>query len=230
MRAVNLLPRNEARSGPGLPSPWVLLAAAVPVVAGSLVYLGYSTEQAKVAGKRAELAAVQAQLNRFTAKREGLLAQSDLVGLRATRQTALQDALSKSMAWEMMLQDLARVLPKGISLTNLSAQSPTPSAARATFSPTSTATSSTTASSTTPIPPVATPPPTSFMIQGNAGTHDQIAQLLERLSLLPMLSSVTLTSTSTLSSNNTPGTKAGPPQIQFSVSAGVMALPQGTAP
>ena len=85
MRAVNLLPKDEARSGPGLPSPWVLLAAARAVVAGSLVYLGYSIEHATVADKRAELAAVQVRLDRFTAKQAGLRAQGDLVGLRSTR-------------------------------------------------------------------------------------------------------------------------------------------------
>ena len=85
------------------------------------------------------MSAVQARLDQFTAKQAGLQAQGDLVGLRSKRQAALQDALSKSTAWNVMLQDLARVLPKGVSLTNLSAQSPTPSASKvsALTSPTS---------------------------------------------------------------------------------------------
>lgn len=230
MRAVNLLPRDEARSGPGLPSPWVLLAAAVPVVAGSLVYLGYSTEHATVADKRAELAAVQTRLDQFTAKQAGLQAQGDLVGLRSKRQAAFQDALSKSTAWNVMLNDLARVLPKGVSLTNLSAQSPTPSASKV-----AAATSSTSAS------PAPAPLPTSFTIVGTANSHDQIAQLLARLSLLPMLTNVTLTSTSTVTPSTAtaatststgekaPAKKAGPPQVSFFVSAGIVPLGQGAS-
>ena len=210
----------------------MLLAAALPVVAGSLVYLGYSTEHAALANKRAELAAVQVRLDKFTAKQAGLQAQGDLVGLRSKREAALEDALSKSTAWNVMLQDLARVLPKGVSLTNLSAQSPTPSASVARASAVTSPISASTATA---------PLPTSFTLVGIASSHDQIAHLLARLSLLPMLTNVSLTSTSTVTPSTAtaatstatgekaPAKKAGPPQVTFFVSAGVVPLGQGAA-
>ena len=205
MRAVNLLPKDEPRSSRGLPSPWVLLAATVPVVAGSLVYLGYSSEQAKVSDKRAELVVVQAQIAKLSGAQAGLKAQSALVGLRATRQTALADALAKSMPWDVTLGDLARVLPTGVSLTSLNALSPTPAASSA-------ATSAATASASA-----------GFSLQGVAQNHDQVAELLERLSLLPMLSDVTLGMTSTVQSDKGPG------QLAFQVTAAVHPPPTGGA-
>ena len=84
----------------------MLLAATAPVVAGGLVYLGYSTEHSKIVDKRAELAAVQAKLDQLAALHAGVAAQSGLFSLHGLRQTALQDALSKSMAWDVTLEDL----------------------------------------------------------------------------------------------------------------------------
>jgi Tfp pilus assembly protein PilN len=234
MRAVNLLPRDEARSGPGLPSPWIFLAAAVPVVAGSLVYFGYSTEHAKVSDKRAELAIVQARLDRLNARMAGLQSQTDLVGMSGQRKAALADALSKSVAWDVTLQDLARILPKGVFLTNLTLESPTPSSAKVTQAPAPTTTTTTTTSgssgTTTPASslPIPVAPPTSATIQGFAADHNQIAELIERLSLLPMLTNVTLTNTSTQSSQAAKGTKAGPSQIQFVVAAGILSVQKGS--
>lgn len=223
MRAVNLLPRDDARGGRSLPSPWVMLAATAPVVAGCLVYVGYTTEQSKVVDKRTELAAIQSRLDRLASAQSGLVAESSLVGLRGQRIAALQDALSKSMAWDVTLQDLARVLPKGVSLTSVSAQSPTPSAA---------------AAPATGVPAAApVSAPQTFNMVGLAATHDQVAELLERLSLLPMLTNVTLISTSTVTVTapaptptaanlgvTTKTTKAPPTHLQFTLSAGVLQL------
>jgi Tfp pilus assembly protein PilN len=220
MRAVNLLPRDDARARRGLPSPWVMVAATAPVVAGCLVYVGYSTEHSKVVDKRTELAAIQARLDSLTRAQAGIAAESGLVGVRSQRIAALQDALSKSMVWDVTLEDLARVLPKGVSLTSLSAQSPTPAASAVT---------------TTGLPaPVPTNTPQTFNLVGLAKTHDQVAEVLERLSLLPMLTNVTLGNTSTVTVT-TPGptptaanlgattpTKAPKTQLQFTVTAGVI--------
>jgi Tfp pilus assembly protein PilN len=213
-----------------MPSPWVLLAATVPVVAGSLVYLGYSTEQSSVADKQAQLAVVQARLARLSSLQGGMASQSTLLTLKGQRSLAIQDALSKSMPWDVTLEDLARVLPEGVSLTNLSATSPTPSA-----------------SASTGLPPAPAPgggsAPQTFNLTGNAQSHDQVAEVLERLSLLPMLTNVTLTSTSTVT-GTTPAaaaastlggsapTKPAKPvktMLQFSLSAGIQQPPKAVA-
>jgi Tfp pilus assembly protein PilN len=227
MRAVNLLPKDDARARRGMPSPWVLLAATVPVVAGSLVYLGYSSEHSTVADKQAQLAVVQAKLASLSSLQGGAASQATLLTLKGARSLAIQDALSKSMPWDVTLEDLARVLPKGVSLQSMSATSPTPSAA---------------ASTGLPPTPTATPAsaPQTFAITGNAQNHDQVAELLERLSLLPMLTNVTLTSTSTAvaatptSAANAPlgGTAPAKPAkavkttLQFSLTAGIQQPPK----
>jgi Tfp pilus assembly protein PilN len=197
-----------------------MVAATAPVLAGCLVYFGYSTEQSKLADKRSELAAIQARLDSLTTAQAGIAAESSLVGLRGQRILALQDALSKSMVWDVTLQDLARVLPKGVSLTSISAQSPTPAASAAT---------------TTGLPaPVPTNAPQTFNLVGLAANHDQVAELLERLSLLPMLTNVTLSNTSTVTVTApaptptaanlgaTKSTKPLPTHLQFTVTAGVI--------
>jgi len=224
MRAVNLLPRDDARAGRSLPSPWVLLAATVPVVAGSLVYLGYSHEHTTLADKKAELAIVQAHLDHMTSLQAGVAAQSSLFSLRGQRSAALQDALSKQMPWDVTLEDLARVLPKGVFLTNLSATSPTPSGS---------ATVPSTGPATPSVPAVV---PQTFTLSGTAENHDQIAQLLERLSLLPMITNVTLASTQTSTTSAPPPAETGAAPaksapapkttLQFSLTAGVEQPPK----
>ena len=224
MRAVNLLPKDDVRTRRGMPSPWVLVAATAPIVAGGLVYLGYSTEHSKVSDKQAQLTAVQARLDRLASQQAGLTAQGSLFSLKGLRAAALEDALSKSMPWDVTLEDLARVLPKGVSLTSMSATSPTPAA------------SAPVASTATPAPVPATVPQT-FSLSGLAQNHDQVAELLERLSLLPMITNVTLSSTTTATASGAPAevvgssapakpAKAAKPTLQFSLTAGIQQPPK----
>jgi Tfp pilus assembly protein PilN len=199
MRAVNLLPREDPRTRRrGLPGPWLVLSVAAPLVAGGAVYLGYSSEHSSVTAKRAELAAVSSRLAALTPALSTAAAESALVGQRASRQAALQDALAKAMPWDLTLDDLARVLPKQVWLTSLTAQSPTPG--------------------TSATPAIAAPVPggpVGFTLQGYAHSQAEVAGLLARLSLLPMLNNVSLTSTSQTTS------ATGPSFVQFEVTAGL---------
>src|SRR5438445_4041678 len=103
MRAVNLLPKDEARDRRGLPSPWVMLSAAAPLLAGSVVYLGYSKEHASLVDKRGELSAVRARLATVKSATSMAADQTSLVGERTKRQLALEDALGKVMPWDVTL-------------------------------------------------------------------------------------------------------------------------------
>ena len=225
MRAVNLLPKDDVRTRRGMPSPWVLVAATVPFVAGGLVYLGYSAEHSNVTDKQAQLAVVQARLDRLASQQSGMAAQGSLFSLKGLRAAALEDALSKSMPWDVTLEDLARVLPKGVSFTGMSATSPTPAA------------SASAPAAPAPTPAVGpTPVPQTFSLSGIAQNQDQVAELLERLSLLPMITNVTLSSTSTVTTSGAPPeTGAGAPAkpakpakttLQFSLTAGVQQIPK----
>ena len=204
MRAVNLLPKDVVRDRRGLPSPWVMLSAAAPVLAGSLVYLGYSTEHSTLVTKRGELAAVRSRLESVKAAGASAAAQTSLVGERTKRQLALEDALAKVMPWDVTLDDLARVIPKDVWLTALSADSPTPAGVAT--------------------PTAASPPnPTGFTLSGYAHSQDAVAHLLARLRLLPMLGNVALGSTSGATGDTGKGL------VQFQVTASVQAMPKASS-
>jgi Tfp pilus assembly protein PilN len=153
-----------------------------------------------------------------------------LVGQLSQRQAALEDALSKEVSWDATLDDLARVLPKDVWLTSLSAQSPTPAgvatvaptpAATTTGSTTTTSTAATTTTTAAPVPAATTP--TAFTISGFAGSQDSVAELLARLRLMPMLNNVTLGNTTT----RAPAVAGGKSFVQFQVSANIQSIPNG---
>ena len=127
---------------------------------------------------------------------------------------ALQDALGRRVAWDRILDQIARVLPANVWLTQLNAMSPTPTTAAPPPAPTTTTSSSSSSSSTTPVVPAA--PSALFTLTGYAYSHDDVAHLLARLALVPSLTNVTLGATSSA----TVGPKA---VIQFTVNATMQA-------
>jgi hypothetical protein len=200
MRAVNLLPRADVRSRRNLPSPWVALSAAAPLLAGSLVYLGYSVEHSSVLDKRAELGSVKAHIKAIRSSGSNAAGEAGLVSERSQRQAALADALAKGVAWDVTLDDLARVIPPDVWLTTMTAQSPTPAGAVATTG--------------------AAPNPTGFTLAGYAHSQEAVAHLLARLQLLPMLSDVTLGNTTSSS------TTTGKGVLQFQLTAVMQPIPK----
>jgi Tfp pilus assembly protein PilN len=173
-----------------------VLAATAPVLAGALVYLGYSFEHSKVVSRQSELGLVQSQIDAL-APSPALVAQtSSIASERLARRAALQDALSKRVAWDVTFDRLARVMPKGAWLSSLTADSPTP------------------ATSTTPTTTPASSSPNGFTVQGFADSQETVAIVLERFALIPGLSNVTLQNTLT----DTIGSKT---VVQFNLTAQV---------
>jgi Tfp pilus assembly protein PilN len=215
MRAVNLLPSEESRRRKKMPSGQVLLASTAPLVAATLVYLGFSFEQAKASGLRADLSVAQTELAGLRPAAAAGAASTQLASQRAERLLALQDALGRRVAWDRILDQIARVLPANVWLTQLNAMSPTPTTAAPPPAPTTTTSSSSSSStSTTPVAPAA--PSALFTLTGYAYSHDGVAHLLARLALVPSLTNVTLGATSSA----TVGPKA---VIQFTVNATMQA-------
>jgi Tfp pilus assembly protein PilN len=171
MRAVNLLPADAYAAKPKLPYAPIVLAATAPVLAGALVYLGYSLEHSKVTDRQIALDVVQSQVAALSPTQALASAASTVATERALRQTELSDVLGKQQAWDVALDQISRVMPKGTWLTTLTAQSPTPAAA---------------ASATTAV----------ATMQGYAFTYRDVSQALARLALVPSLSDVQLTSAS----------------------------------
>ncbi len=194
MRAVNLLPLDSYAPKQRLRHAPLVLGAMLPVLAGALVFLGWSLEHSKLVERQNELGAVEASIAALGPTQALRDEATTIASDRSAREAALSDALSKQLPWDVALAQLSRVVPSDVWLTALSAQSPTPAA--------SAATSST----------AATPNPSGFTIQGYTMSHDSVARLLERLALVPSLSDVALASTSS--------SAIGSRQVvQFSVSA-----------
>ncbi len=97
----------------------------------------------------------------------------------AARFSALQTLVAQRVAWEDVLRDLARVLPGNVFLQSLQASAPTLTRPRRRGC----------RRATTP-----GAAPTGFTVTGSADSQVRVAQVLDRLSLLPWLSDVTLQS------------------------------------
>jgi Tfp pilus assembly protein PilN len=196
MRAVNLLPPNAYAPKQRLPHAPVVLAATAPVLAGALVYLGYTVEHSRVVDRQTSFSVVQAQIAKLGPSPQLVAESAKVASDRSARGAALTAALSERVGWEVTFDALSRVMPAGSWLTNLDAQSPTPAGA---------VTSATTAN------------PTGFTAQGYADSQATVAVVLARFALVPGLSNVTLTSTT----STTIGTKN---VVQFSMTAQISAV------
>ena len=186
MRAVNLLPEDQRPGsrwktvGRGASARRVLGGAGVAAGVLALAFAALTLQQRNVVDeRRTELHDVEARL--VAAQAQAVAVQQAQAASEA-RFSALQTLVAQRVAWEDVLRDLAKVLPGGVFLQTLQASSPTLTAA----APTGTATA-----------PAATTPgavPTGFTISGSADSQVRVAQVLDRLALLPWLTDVTLQS------------------------------------
>ena len=213
MRAVNLLPTEPSRRRKKMPSGQVLLASTAPLVAGTLVYLGFSYEQAKVSSARADLGVAQTELAGLRPAAAAGAASTQLASQRTQRLLALQDALGRRLAWDRILDQIGRVLPANVWVTQLNAMSPTPTTAAP---PPAAATTSASGSSPATSTVVSAAPSAIFTLTGYAYSQADVAHVLARLALVPALTDVTLGSTSSA----TVGSKA---VTQFTVNATMQA-------
>jgi Tfp pilus assembly protein PilN len=195
MEAVNLLP---AYARPG--HPWAAVGKDLSarrvvkagIVAACVVAVGlgagYYLERTVVNNREATLSDVQAQVAVVDAKAAPFLAAQTAA---AARMAAADSASVKRVAWEALMADVSRVLPKQVYLQSLSAQSPTPLAPGAVA-----------AAPTTP-PGTTTPAGSGFSATGVAASHVKVAVVLDRLASLPWLTNVTLVSSANGSTTGT---------------------------
>jgi Tfp pilus assembly protein PilN len=166
MRAVNLLPRDEKRqrSQPGA----VLLTAVLGGVLVTAVLAGlFLTTSSKVSDRQAEVDALRVELAAIPPTPQAPVGNSGLETEKTQRVTLLGKALDSRVAWDRILREISLVLPDDIWLESLSANAADPN-----FVPT----------------PGATEPPSGmFTITGYSYSHDGVARLLARLSVLPQL-------------------------------------------
>jgi len=205
MRAINLLPRDEKRrAGPALPTP-VAVTALVSLTVVTVLLCGlFLSVHGNVSSRQLELTQKDAELAAIPVPAQSQLQQQDaLVADKQARVAALNTALSRRIAWDRILREFALVLPDDVWLLSMSATAPT----LATVAP-----NTTSASSTAP----ALGGQLGFNIEGHTYSHDAVARLLSRLSVIPDLERVQLvTSEETVLGSRT--------AIHFKIAANVRA-------
>jgi Tfp pilus assembly protein PilN len=202
MRAVNLLPRDEGGqsriSKQNLP---VVVGGIVGVVLAAFVGTQYLSQRGNVAEARSNVADLQLTLSSLPEAPAGPTPQEQqLVGEQDARLTALKAALQNRVAWDRVLRRFSLVLPNDVWLTDLSLKAPVSSSA------------------ITPPAEVSGAPaelPTGFTITGSTYSHDGVARLLARMSVLPDLDNVQL-----VSSSLSPAAD-GRSVVQFSIAAAI---------
>ncbi len=178
MRAINLLPRDDARRG-RQKTQWIVL---VPVVAAVLLTgvlsAAFLSASGKVKNKESELASLKDVLAAIpTPDASKVQSQNALAADKQTRVKALSGALSRRVAWDRIFRELSLVLPDDVWLATLSAKAPV--------------------SSSVPGPAAAPAAGTSvaateFVLDGYTYSHAAVARLLSRLAVVPDLVNVQL--------------------------------------
>jgi Tfp pilus assembly protein PilN len=199
MRAINLLPRDDARRNQK--TQWIVI---IPVVLAVLMTGAFSamflSASGKVKDRQSELSSLQLQLAAIpTPDASKVRTQNALAADKQARLTALNAALTRRVAWDRVFRELSLVLPDDVWLSTVSAKAPVSSS-------------------------VATPPAapaagaavaaTGLTLDGYTYSQPAVARLLTRLTVIPDLVNVQLQQ-STL-------TKIGAsPVVHFTIAADV---------
>jgi Tfp pilus assembly protein PilN len=164
VRAVNLLPRDDARTRSRQRNPVPIAGIAAGVAATAILAAVFLSVSAGVADKQERLDAAQAELDATPVPPPTDSSATALEQERGQRVIALSTALGRRVAWDRILRELSLVLPEDVWLSTLSAKAPSPTAEA----------------------------PAGFTITGKTYSHDGVARLLARLAVVPHLSAVQL--------------------------------------
>ena len=168
MRAVNLLPRDDAkRTKTNVP---VLAGVMGAVIVTAMLAMLFLSASGKVHDEQAQLAEIQTSLAAIPPPPPTDAAGDALVAQEKDRLTALGTALQRRVAWDRVLRNLSLVLPDDVWLSDLTATSP--------------ASPGSAAPVVTPLPGAA---PTQFLMNGYTYSQAGVARLLSRLERLPDL-------------------------------------------
>ena len=171
MRAVNLLP-IDVRVGRRRPPAAPLAVAAAGVLAASLLTVAFLSANGRVDEREQELTALERELETTRRAAKPKPAQSGLAAEREQRFTALNDAMTKRLAWDRILRELSLVVPDDVWLSSLTAGGA--------------------AGTTTTTPDPAAAAAQTLTFNGFTYTQESVARLLTRLDLAPDLANVKL--------------------------------------
>ena len=138
MRAVNLLPKDQAQARGSLPSTPVLVGVCSAVLVTAILGAMFMMQSAKVTKEQQKLDALQARVDALPPAPAGPTAgTTQLASEHGARVAALSAALSNRVAWDRVFREFSLVLPDDVWLTSLTAQSPvSPAAGSTTPAPT----------------------------------------------------------------------------------------------
>ena len=178
MRAINLLPRDDARRGPQKNQYIVLVPVVLAVLLAAVLSAMFLSGSGKVKDKQAELATLQDELHAIpTPDASRIKTQTALAADKQARVTALSGALSRRVAWDRVFRELSLVLPDDVWLATITAKAPVPSSTALPPAPAVVGTSV---------------PATGFTIDGFTYSQPAVARLLTRLAVVPDLVNVQL--------------------------------------
>ena len=177
MRAVNLLPRDDAQRQSKQQNLPALASTGVAVLVIGLLGVFYFSAKSTAKQKELALQDAQAELALLPTPADSqakIAPERQLAGERDQRVSALTSALTHRVAWDRVLREISLVLPEDVWLKDFSASSPNPANATAL--------------------PAAAPgqPPTLLTINGYTYSHDAVARLMTRLAVVPELQNVWL--------------------------------------
>ncbi|MFL5963818.1 MAG: PilN domain-containing protein [Gaiellaceae bacterium] len=173
MRAVNLLPRDNAAQGRKVPPLPVLVGCVGTVLVAAVIAVLFLSASAGTAKKQRALDRSQAEYAAMPTPAAASPAVAQLPQQRQTRITALATALGQRVAWDRLLREVSQVVPSDVWLLTLNALAPA-------LNPALTTTAAAAAL------------PQGFTVTGCTYSQDSVARFLARLSLVPDLEGVTL--------------------------------------
>jgi Tfp pilus assembly protein PilN len=209
MRAVNLLPEDTSARRVGRPGMIPVAGAGAALLAvGAVVALAH-VQSGKISDNQARLDSLTQQLaGAQTPSNSASTAGAALLTSRDARLAALTSALTGRVPWDVVMRQLAAVLPADTWLDNLSMNAPglgDPAGAAP-----AAATGATAAATTTGV-----------TISGYTASPESLARVIQRLSIVPSLTDVKLAS-----SQVTPPGTGTKESFQFTINANI-ATPGG---
>jgi Tfp pilus assembly protein PilN len=201
MRAVNLIPAEARKAGPGIQSGGLGPGFAVLGLLGLALLLVtiYVLTSNTISDRKVQLADLQAQVAQEQAAAGPLASYASYAQLAQARVATVTQIAQSRFDWHAALADLSRVVPRNASLTSLVATS----------SPSATVTGG--GGNTSSLRgDIAAP---AFQISGCTTSHDDVARLMSRLRLINGVQRVTLSDSVKQSGGaagvSSPGTSAG---------------------
>ena len=176
MRAVNLLPKDHAQRSRKQQNVPALVSSALIVLITGLMGVLYFSAKSTAQQKEFELEDAKAELALLPTAADLASANAGTDHLRsehAARLAALSTALTHRVSWDRVLREISLVLPEDVWLKDLTATSPSRPGGTAPVN-------------------VAGAPPQGFAINGYTYSHEAVARLLSRLTVIPDLQHVWL--------------------------------------